>query len=662
MAPRHHRLSPTCSTALSSAGDSASAAAELLAAEYSRRLLLLRILLERGGPAADAAGRLPAAGSAWDLLARAQRTDPDRVRRVILDPQTGIWVADALRALPAAGPQAAGHTAAGHTAAGHTTAGHTTAGQTPTGQTTAGHTTAGQTATEQTTAGQSATRQTAAGRTAGGGPRTAPERQQSAGRAPYWAEFGGLHRLAAAAASLAGLTFRIEVPVEDGSVLLPGLGRADVPHGDTAEVRGGPAGMRIGDVRVPRDPAASAPGWSGLRRLRAECDGQLLDVALDDLGRPPVGGHAQRPTRLTDAEYEGWRRRTRRAWAILVRDRPDSAAALSAGLLSLVPLPHGERLRPHSASSSDAFGCVVLSAPHPDDEPGAATELAVTLLHEYRHSALNGLMRLAPLHDGTDDGLYHAPWRDDPRPLVGLLHGAYAFAGVTAFWRARRLAETGPAALLAHFEFALWRRQTWAVLAALGERPALTAAGRHLVEGLRAALAPWRDEPVPQPAARLADLSAAHHRGAWRAHHVRPDKEAVRAAAATLATGGALPDGDAPDGMVEPDPQGCRLDVLALLARLRLADPAAFARLHDGADTLTGAAPADLALVAGDAERAHALYAAGLDRPANWAGLALALRERGTPPGRLLVDRPEFVRALAGEPDARIGVAGLVRG
>ncbi|MGW3952561.1 hypothetical protein ACWEKM_16910 [Streptomyces sp. NPDC004752] len=36
---------------------------------------------------------------------------------------------------------------------------------------------------------------------------------------------------------------------------------------------------------------------------------------------------------------------------------------------------------------------MLLSAPHPDDEPGAATELAVTLLHEYRHSAPYGLMR-----------------------------------------------------------------------------------------------------------------------------------------------------------------------------------------------------------------------------------------------------------------------------
>ncbi|MFL4904615.1 hypothetical protein ACJ6WF_15875 [Streptomyces sp. MMS24-I2-30] len=236
---------------------------------------------------------------------------------------------------------------------------------------------------------------------------------------------------------------------------------------------------------------------------------------------------------------------------------------------------------------------------------------------------------------------------------------------MTAFWRARRSADGGPAALLAHFEFALWRRQTWAVLTVLGERPALTAAGRRLVEGLRAALAPWLDEPVPQPAARLAELSAVHHRGVWRSCHVRPDKEAVRAVAAALATGGALPDADVPalpDGTVEPDPRGCRLDVLALLARLRLTDPPAFARLRDGHGTLPGATPADLALVAGDPERAHALYAAGLDRPGAWAGLALALRERGTPPVRLLAERPEFVRAVAAEPGGRFDVPGLVRG
>ncbi|MEU6253352.1 HEXXH motif domain-containing protein [Streptomyces sp. NPDC047043] len=593
---RQHRLSATTLEALGSAGDSAPTVGELLSAEYSRRLLLLRILLERGAAAADSAGRLPIGKEAWDLLARAQRQAPERFRQVLLDPQTGAWAARALRSM-AQGEEA-----------------------------------------------------------------------ETAGAVPFWVEFGGLHRLAVSAAALAGLEFSLDVPVVSGHVLLPHLGRVELTSTEahsTAAVRGGPDGLDVGGVRVPADPEAPAPGWSGLRRLRAECDGQVLDVALDDLGWPPTGGTGT-PERLSDEEYADWGLRLEQAWKTLVRDHPDSAAALSTGLLSLAPLPHGERLRPHSATSSDAFGCVVLSAPHPDDEAAAAAELAVTLIHEFRHSVLNGLMRLAPLHDGTDGDLYHAPWRDDPRPLVGLLHGAYAFAGVTAFWRTRRQLDEGPAGQLAHFEFSLWRRQTRAVLDTLRARPGLTAAGRRLVDGLTRELDPWLAESVPEPAATLADLAAAHHRASWRAHHVRPTRSAVEEAAAAV-TSGAVPGNVGRSGpTVSTDPDGCRLDVLALLARLRLTDPAAFGRLRDGAEHLPGSSPADLALVTGDLARAETLYAAELDgpgrpaRPSAWAGLGLTLRAQGAPAPRLLLDQPELMRAVAAELGDRVTSRELV--
>ncbi|MFL4904613.1 hypothetical protein ACJ6WF_15865 [Streptomyces sp. MMS24-I2-30] len=66
--PGHHRLSPACSTALGSAGDSAPAARELPAAEYSRRLLLLRICWSGAarsptGPAGSRRPRPP--GTCW---------------------------------------------------------------------------------------------------------------------------------------------------------------------------------------------------------------------------------------------------------------------------------------------------------------------------------------------------------------------------------------------------------------------------------------------------------------------------------------------------------------------------------------------------------------------------------------------------------------------
>ncbi|WP_433731951.1 aKG-HExxH-type peptide beta-hydroxylase [Actinoplanes sp. CA-051413] len=31
--------------------------------------------------------------------------------------------------------------------------------------------------------------------------------------------------------------------------------------------------------------------------------------------------------------------------------------------------------------------------------------------------------------------MHHAPWRDNPRPLGGLMHGVYAFFGFAGLWR-----------------------------------------------------------------------------------------------------------------------------------------------------------------------------------------------------------------------------------
>lgn len=38
-----------------------------------------------------------------------------------------------------------------------------------------------------------------------------------------------------------------------------------------------------------------------------------------------------------------------------------------------------------------------------------------------------------------DDGQrFYAPWRDDARPVSGLLQGAYAYLGLSRFWRQRQ--------------------------------------------------------------------------------------------------------------------------------------------------------------------------------------------------------------------------------
>lgn len=49
-----------------------------------------------------------------------------------------------------------------------------------------------------------------------------------------------------------------------------------------------------------------------------------------------------------------------------------------------------------------------------------------TLVHEFQHIMLGGVLHVAPVHCAVQRQRSYAPWRDDPRPLGGLLQGVYA--------------------------------------------------------------------------------------------------------------------------------------------------------------------------------------------------------------------------------------------
>ncbi|MFV2085579.1 aKG-HExxH-type peptide beta-hydroxylase [Micromonospora sp. LOL_021] len=81
-------------------------------------------------------------------------------------------------------------------------------------------------------------------------------------------------------------------------------------------------------------------------------------------------------------------------------------------LLTIAPLPTGQRFRPLSASGAEAFGSALLS------EPDDAIQLAATLVHESQHHRLGALRHLltpVPTGGSTVRG------RDNPRPVGGLL-------------------------------------------------------------------------------------------------------------------------------------------------------------------------------------------------------------------------------------------------
>jgi HEXXH motif-containing protein len=483
------------------------------------------------------------------------------------------------------------------------------------------------------------------------------------GVGPLWIHLGHVHAIAAAAAIRAGLAFDIAVPQWNGNVALPMLGvarlRASAPF-SMAEVGGEPGHYVIRHgarrVRVPDRPGTDGPSWWGIRRVHATAGDRRLSVVLDDLD--PYRGLYEPvpPQRLSDAEFGEWCRTLAEAWRLLVLSLPDYSRLLSAGLNSLVPAPR-VLFRNPSASTGEAFGSAVLG------QPTDAASLAATLVHEFQHVVLGGVLHLTRLCEDDPRERIYVPWRDDPRPLGGAIQGVYAFLGVTAFWR--RFAGSGacPTPRRAWFEFAYWRGQTWRTLEAIRGDACLTAAGRRFLHGVTETLGAWRHEPVDEGIAALAGAAMADHRAGWRMRHLRPNPAVVRELAGCWRSREPRP----PVSLTEtsrsptPVPDGSWSHARADLVRLVLAG-AAPDELPDLWPRVPGATAADFAYATGryhDAARQYRAQLAALpDQPTSLAGLGLALAESGpNPASRALLYRPELVRAVHRELRGTGGVA-----
>ncbi|WP_260191716.1 HEXXH motif domain-containing protein [Actinophytocola gossypii] len=469
------------------------------------------------------------------------------------------------------------------------------------------------------------------------------------GVCPLWVHLGHLHALAAAAAIRAGLEFRAEVPVWDGNVMLPSLGMARVACASpfsVAVVGGGPGRYMIGNgdsvVAIPSQPV-DGPDWWGIRRVRVSVDTRRFTLRLDDLD--PYRGLYEPvpPQRLPGAELDDWRRLIDEACQLIVRHSPAFAGSMPVGLDSLVPKPR-VLFRNPSASTGEAFGSAVVGRP----TDGAA--LASTLIHEFQHIVLGGVLHLVRLYDDDPRERIYVPWRDDPRPLSGALQGVYAFFGVAAFWRA--VASADGASRRAAFEFAYWRRQSWHTLRELRADPVLTDAGRRFLDGIAERLGPWQNDPVPADIAELAAVTTEDHRAGWRVRHLRPSPAVVTELADAWTAGRVRPPVtvDVADLPPTPVPDGSWSRARVDLVRLALT-PADLAELSDVWQTVPGATGADLAYASGrylDAARGYrAELFADPDRPSSLVGLGLALRAGGPhPAARALLHRPELVRAV----------------
>ncbi|SDK60562.1 HEXXH motif-containing protein [Nonomuraea jiangxiensis] len=324
-----------------------------------------------------------------------------------------------------------------------------------------------------------------------------------------------LAAVAAAAAVRSGMDFTAEVRAEDGGVMLPSLGRAACAGGIALVRRaGGPAEVLSGGqaIRLPDDPRHDAPGWEALRHLSAESRGRAVTLCVDDLDPYRMPGARLAAERLSAEEIETWRAALVSAWELMVAHHWTIAAEVSVATRVLTPLTDipGDQI---SGSSREAFGCIALSTP-PD-----AVAFALTFAHEVQHGKLSALLDVVPLLLPSPGERYYAPWRNDPRPLGGLFQGAYAYVGVSGFWRRQRLLERGEAAVAAEAEFFRWREAAEGATRVIAGSGRLTPHGERFVGRMAATLAAWREEEVSPAAIARARRDAADHRDQWESRN-----------------------------------------------------------------------------------------------------------------------------------------------
>jgi hypothetical protein len=335
---------------------------------------------------------------------------------------------------------------------------------------------------------------------------------------------------------------------------------------------------------------------------------------------------------------DSWRQLLDGAWQVLADRHGHRLDTIAAAVRCLVPVGEAGRHGGVSASSADAPGAVALSA------PASPVRLAVTLVHESQH------YRLATLHDlrrlyVPSSRLHYSPWRNDPRPVSGVVHALMAFTGVADFWSRER---TDPAGEL---EYARHVRQLRVARRVAAEAPELTPLGAALVDAIGDTVDALPLDTSPPDVRRIAgDLVTAHQAG-WRLRNIVPSEGDLRAFREAWRRGAPLPTRHA--GRSQPATPGGD-NPLTRLAMAWLNNEAEVAALAADEELFVkrfpGAVGDDVSLVAGDyrTARDNALnsIAEGTADDHTWATLVVTHVHACADPARSpLACVPELVRA-----------------
>jgi hypothetical protein len=261
--------------------------------------------------------------------------------------------------------------------------------------------------------------------------------------------------------------------------------------------------------------------------------------------------------------------------------------------------------------------------------------MAETLVHEFQHTKLCGLTAMLPLTEPCSE-LGYAPWRDEPRPLGGLLQGVYAFCGIVRFWDVQRRIETEPDDVLrASVLYERWRSAVESVIAALLGQSFLTPTGERFVTALGRRAEPGESEPVPASAIEIAAEVALDHWLNWQLAYTAVDAAGVAGLADAYCRSEPLGGRPLPETRVDDEIRKVNSIARSRLLTMRYQDPGRYRQLAGAA--LPQLAAADALLVRGNASEAAAAYRERLAEesdPAAWIGLALAMHRLSASPSQ----------------------------
>ncbi|MCK9930340.1 HEXXH motif domain-containing protein [Frankia sp. Mgl5] len=478
-------------------------------------------------------------------------------------------------------------------------------------------------------------------------------------------DLGILGAFAVAAALRASLHTTVTVPLRGGNLRIPGVGQVQIGltgwatvhiEGTRLRLTTGAADSATITLEPPVGPPAATPSqtsspthapadqWRMVPRLVSVANGRRIALQLDDVDPARLLLDLPMTAGTVTENVDVWQQRLDAGWRILGDYDPLIAEAVAAGLATIFPLAPSPWAEELSASSGEAFGAVALTLPRD------GLSFAAALVHEFQHTKLSALLDLVTLFEPAEERLFYAPWRRDPRPLPGLLQGAYAYLGLTGFWDYRRLAENGDE--FAHFEFARWREEVWRVLSTLRLSGAMTGLGLRFLDGMQANIWARRQKPVPDGPGRLARQACDDTRITWRLRNAEPAPTKITILAQAWIEGSQPSQSMRIPSRILPGNRGLVTSSRFLLIHLRLLDPKRFEAARQGVPHVLDAAvsAADQALAFGDARDAARAYKEELarepDRLDAWAGLALCRGLHPTPGSPALTTRPEVVHRL----------------